>query len=123
MGNEKDVTEKTLESYNEVFADIVNVLLFNGEQVIKEDELEKESERKHYKFENSIHEEERDVAMFPNYPALQENMMISERNSQNVLSITSQTVNCLIFFNNYLFVQLEQTSFLYYSYKKRGDGK
>ena len=25
---EKDMTEKTLESYNDVFADIVNVLLF-----------------------------------------------------------------------------------------------
>ena len=34
-----DVTEKILESYNDVFADIVNVLLFNGEAVIKPDEL------------------------------------------------------------------------------------
>lgn len=29
---EKDIVEKTLEAYNEVFADIVNVLLFKGEQ-------------------------------------------------------------------------------------------
>ena len=27
---EKDAAEKTLESYNDVFADIVNVLLFKG---------------------------------------------------------------------------------------------
>lgn len=27
---EKDIIEKTLESYNDVFADIVNVLLFKG---------------------------------------------------------------------------------------------
>ena len=31
---EKDVTEKILESYNDVFADIVNVLLFGGRQVV-----------------------------------------------------------------------------------------
>jgi hypothetical protein len=36
---EMDVVEKILESYNDVFADIVNVLLFNGESVIKPDEL------------------------------------------------------------------------------------
>ena len=27
---EKDITQKLLEEYNDVFADIVNVLLFNG---------------------------------------------------------------------------------------------
>ncbi len=27
---QKDIAEKTLEAYNDVFADIVNVLLFNG---------------------------------------------------------------------------------------------
>ena len=30
---EMDVAEKILESYNDVFADIVNVLLFNGKSV------------------------------------------------------------------------------------------
>ena len=30
---QKDITEKTLESYNDVFADILNVLLFHGEQL------------------------------------------------------------------------------------------
>ena len=40
---EKDIAEKTLEAYNDVFADIINVLLFNGEQQVKEDELEEES--------------------------------------------------------------------------------
>ena len=29
---EKDIIEKTLESYNDVFADIINGLLFQGEQ-------------------------------------------------------------------------------------------
>ena len=31
---EKDVTEKILESYKDVFSDIVNVLLFQGKQVL-----------------------------------------------------------------------------------------
>ena len=33
---EKDITEKTLEAYNDVFADIINVLLFNGRRYVKE---------------------------------------------------------------------------------------
>ena len=36
---EKDITQKILEGYNDVFADIINVLLFNGENVILEDSL------------------------------------------------------------------------------------
>ncbi len=35
--SEKDITEKILADYNDVFADIVNVLLFNGEQVVSAD--------------------------------------------------------------------------------------
>lgn len=30
----KDLSEKYLESYNDVFADIVNVLLYQGKQII-----------------------------------------------------------------------------------------
>jgi len=41
---EKDITEKTLEAYNDVFADIINVLLFNGKLTVKEDELEDSSD-------------------------------------------------------------------------------
>lgn len=61
---EKDLSEKTLESYNDVFADIVNGLLFNGEQIIKEDELEAESEHSIYKADGKLHEQERDVAKY-----------------------------------------------------------
>lgn len=35
---EKDISEKTLKSFNGVFVDIVNGLLFQGEQVIFPDE-------------------------------------------------------------------------------------
>ena len=31
---EKDITEKILEDYNDVFADIINGLLFQGEQSV-----------------------------------------------------------------------------------------
>ena len=32
---EKDVTQKVLEKYNDVFADILNVLLFGGRNVVE----------------------------------------------------------------------------------------
>ena len=32
---QKDIAEKTLEEYNDVFADIVNVLIFNGKRTVK----------------------------------------------------------------------------------------
>ena len=59
---EKDITQKILESYNDVFADIVNVLLFDGEQVIHPDELEDQAPRSAYKADGKIREMERDVA-------------------------------------------------------------
>ena len=37
--NNKDITQKMLERYNDVFADIVNVLLFNGKKIVDEDAL------------------------------------------------------------------------------------
>lgn len=61
---EKDIAEKTLEAYNDVFADIVNVLLFNGEQHVREDELEDETPLTQYKADGKLHEQERDVAKF-----------------------------------------------------------
>ena len=37
---EKDIREKTLLGYNEIFADVVNTLLFHGEERIKPEDLE-----------------------------------------------------------------------------------
>ena len=59
---EKDTTEKILEAYNDVFSDIVNVLLFQGEEVLKADELEDQAPRSYYKADGKVHEIERDVA-------------------------------------------------------------
>lgn len=36
---EKDITKKTLERYNDVFSDIVNVLLFGEKKVVEEEVL------------------------------------------------------------------------------------
>ena len=36
---EKDITERHLESYNDVFADIMNVLLFDGQRRVLPDDL------------------------------------------------------------------------------------
>ncbi|MBR6200142.1 MAG: Rpn family recombination-promoting nuclease/putative transposase [Spirochaetales bacterium] len=61
---EKDIAEKTLEEYNDVFADIANVILFGGEQVIKEDELEDAAPYSMYKIDDKLHEQERDCAKY-----------------------------------------------------------
>ena len=40
---QKDIAEKVLESYNDVFADIVNGLVFKGKKVVKEYDLQEMS--------------------------------------------------------------------------------
>lgn len=61
MGN-KDIAEKMLESYNDVFADIVNGLTFDGEQVIREDELTDATPMGYYKASGQVREQTRDIA-------------------------------------------------------------
>ena len=59
---QKDVTEKILESYNDVFADIINGLLFEGAQRVSPDSLSEASVHSQYKAgDGRVHEEERDV--------------------------------------------------------------
>ena len=64
MGNGKDITEKTLESYSDVFADIFNGLLFDGREVVRESELEDARTESQLKIAGEIHEQERDVAKY-----------------------------------------------------------
>lgn len=59
---QKDITEKMLADYNDVFADIVNVLLFDGKQVVDPNALESVKDKSQYKAQGKIHEEERDVS-------------------------------------------------------------
>lgn len=61
---EKDITEKHLEAYNDVFADIVNVLLFKGKQLMKEQDLESAAKDTMFKADGKIHQQERDVSKF-----------------------------------------------------------
>ena len=61
---EKDMTEKTLEDYNDVFADLINVLLFKGKRKVQEDMLETAAARSVYKADNRLREQERDVAKY-----------------------------------------------------------
>jgi hypothetical protein len=59
---EKDIAEKTLEAYNDVFADIVNVLLFDGRRLVDEDALEDRGTHSSYKVDGRLRELGRDVA-------------------------------------------------------------
>ncbi len=54
---EKDMSEKILEDYNDVFSDIVNVLLFHGQELIEPSALESISVHSQYKGEDAkLHE-------------------------------------------------------------------
>ena len=61
---EKDMTEKALEAYDDVFADIINNLLFKGKQKISKYELEQGRERSIYIGEKSYREQERDTSKY-----------------------------------------------------------
>lgn len=63
MGD-KDKTAKTLESYNSVFADIVNGFLFDGRQVINENDLVSADKESQFKTGGRIISQERDVSKF-----------------------------------------------------------
>ena len=60
-----DITEKILEDHNDVFADIINGLIFAGEQRILPESLENTAVHSQYKADDEkVHELERDVAKY-----------------------------------------------------------
>ncbi|MCD8015605.1 MAG: Rpn family recombination-promoting nuclease/putative transposase [Lachnospiraceae bacterium] len=61
---DKDITEKLLEDYPDVFADIVNVLVYNGKEKVSAEDLEIVGALSQYKAVNNIHGQERDVAKY-----------------------------------------------------------
>ena len=61
---EKDVSEKALISLNDVFADIVNGLLFQGRQIVREDMLTDASAYSTYDDLGMQRYQERDVAKY-----------------------------------------------------------
>ena len=51
---EKDIAEKILLAYNDVFSDIVNVLLFGGQESIRENDLEDQIYNEELKEEGGV---------------------------------------------------------------------
>ncbi len=61
---EKDISQKMLEQFNDVFSDIVNVLLFNGENVVDENSLLDTPTTSMLKIDGSVHSQDRDVSKY-----------------------------------------------------------
>ena len=59
---EKDIAEKILMDNDDVFADVVNGLIFDGKPIIEEINLSNVKDKSQYKISGKIHEQERDVA-------------------------------------------------------------
>ena len=57
---QKDISEKMLISYDDVFADIIDFYFFNGENVVKENEREQAQEVSAYKEDGKLYEQRRD---------------------------------------------------------------
>lgn len=58
------MTEKALEACNDVFADIVNCLVFRGREKVLEDELEQGRERSVYQGRKALQEQKRDTSKY-----------------------------------------------------------
>ena len=61
---DKDITEKMLEKYNDVFADILNVLLFDGRNVVEESTLIDALPMSMLKIDGRVRTQERDIAKY-----------------------------------------------------------
>ncbi|EGG87024.1 hypothetical protein HMPREF0491_03077, partial [Lachnospiraceae oral taxon 107 str. F0167] len=61
---EKDITQKMLEQFNDVFSDIVNVLLFDCKDVVDENSLIDTPTKSMMKIDGKVHSQDRDVAKY-----------------------------------------------------------
>ena len=61
---EKDITQKMLERHNDVFSDIVNVLLFGGKKVVEEESLFDTVTDSVLKIDKRVRIQDRDVAKY-----------------------------------------------------------
>jgi hypothetical protein len=62
---QKDISEKILLDYNDVFSDIINGIVFEGEQIVLPESLENMTVHSQYKADGKkLHEQERDVAKY-----------------------------------------------------------
>ncbi len=61
----KDLTEKMLEDYNDIFADIMNVVLFQGRQVVTETTLQEANTESWYEDTSAeVREQRRDISKY-----------------------------------------------------------
>ncbi len=63
MGN-KDLTEKNLEKFKDICADIINVLIYDGEQVVLAEDLSDATEESIFKIGRRVREQKRDTAKY-----------------------------------------------------------
>ena len=61
---EKDFREKRLEDFDDVFADIINGLIFNGQKRVDENDLDSGMLRSGFKIDGKFEEQERDVKKY-----------------------------------------------------------
>ena len=61
---EKDITEKILLGYNDVAADVVNVLVFHGKRVVRPEDLRDGVTASAYKNDDTVRRQERDVLKY-----------------------------------------------------------
>ena len=62
---QKDLSEKLLADYNDVFADIINVLVLDGQHKINAEELVPDAVHSQYKADDRLlHEQERDISKY-----------------------------------------------------------
>jgi hypothetical protein len=62
---QKDISEKILLDYNDVFSDIINGIVFEGAQTVLPESLENMTVHSQYKADgNKLHEQERDIAKY-----------------------------------------------------------
>ena len=61
---QKDISQKALESYNDVFADIMNGIIFKGKKVVQENDLRESSTMSAFSGDKRLHGQDRDVAKY-----------------------------------------------------------
>ncbi len=91
---EKDITEKALENFNDVFADVVNALVFDGEQCVKVTELEQVLPRGAYKEMGVFHEQERDVVKAWKHGTIRIAMLALENQTEIDYDMPLRIISC-----------------------------
>lgn len=79
----KDIMEKTLEGYNDVFADIMNVLLFQGERIVRDEDLSDVLPRSYYKARGEAREQ---VEMFRSDFRIVADYFVQMRENENYIA-------------------------------------